>query len=92
MDCNDDEHQYRVKINKVKKECYNTFGFVADPEKTLWENSKEIVANTPAPIYFDAPATKGYHNLCTILEPPPGVAELLGLGHKICDPKAYCQS
>lgn len=81
-DCNNDEHCYRVKINKVKKECYDAYSFVVDPEKALWENSKDVLTNTLATIYFDTPSTKGYHNLGNFLGAPPGAADLLGMGNK----------
>lgn len=42
------------------------------------------LANIPAQQYFARPSTLAFHNLCTMLTPPPGLISLLGLGHKYC--------
>ena len=65
-----------------KKHLYNTFGFVANPSLTHWENKKLILRQTPTNIYFNTPSNMSFHNLCVTSKPPIGTGQLLGLGPK----------
>ena len=38
----------------------------------------------PLTQYFNRPYKMAYHNLCSTLQPPPGIGSLLGLGLKFC--------
>jgi hypothetical protein len=69
-------------ISIKRKQCYDAFGYVANPDLTVWENSARVLANTPSTLYFNQPKLKTYHNLCVNSKPPLGTGELLGLGHK----------
>ena len=69
-------------IQNYKRHLYRTFGFVANPTLTHWENKKTILKNTPKNIYFNVPSNMTFHNLCTNNKPPIGTGQLLGLGPK----------
>ena len=73
---------YKEKVAQAKKQCYETYGFVADPELTTRQNVEETLKKMPSSLYFNKPSNKQYHNLCTHKKPPEGIEELLGLGHK----------
>ena len=60
------------------------YGFVADPNKPIWENLKSALKNLPTQLFLQAPYSLTCHNLCKKLQPPPGFNQLLGLGHNFC--------
>jgi hypothetical protein len=60
------------------------YGFVADPNKPIWENLKSALKNLPVQFFLQAPYNLTCHNLCEKLEPPPGFNQLLGLGQNFC--------
>ena len=70
---------------KIKK----TFGFIASPELTILENTKDALKNMSQKEYFNKMNTNAYHNLCTSFVPPLGVGSLLSLGMKICIKTPY---
>ena len=67
-----------------EKKIREKYGFVADPGKTVWKNISEVLGSTSLKAYHNRIKTTGFHNLCTNLTPPEGIASLLGLGLKFC--------
>ena len=66
------------------KNLQRTFGFIANPSYSKWENATNILRNTPISKYYNKTNNLAYHNLCTRLTPPNGIGSLLGLGLKFC--------
>ena len=63
------------------------YGIIADPKKSVHRNLLEYVNAIPAPLFdpnFPKLANCTFHDLCTVLKPPFGTDELLGLGLKFC--------
>ena len=61
---------------------YEDYGYVADPNLRTARNAVEVLNKMPTALFFNKPSNKKYHNLCTYKQPPQGIGELLGLGHK----------
>ena len=70
-------------LNLIKAD----YGIIANPNKTAHRNLLEYVNAIPAPLFdpnFPKLANCTFHDLCTVLKPPFGTDELLGLGLKFC--------
>ena len=74
--------QLIIKIGE--RDLHDTYGFIADPEKDIWQNVNIRLGNLTMTDYFNKILQSSYHNLCTYLTPPPGLGSLLGLGLKCC--------
>ena len=70
---------------------HRVYGFLADPTKSVWENTKLRLGAMSPHAYYTRPANMAFHNLCTTIQVPPGTAALLGLGLKYCieQPRPY---
>jgi len=71
-------------LSITEKECVRMYGFVADPNKPIWENLKSSLKNLPTQLFLQAPYSLTCHNLCKKLQPPPGFNQLLGLSQNFC--------
>ena len=70
------------RLNFIKKNLFNTYGFVCDPSLSIHSNITNTLRAMPPAIYFNNPANLTFHNLCKKTKPPHGTAQLLGLGPK----------
>ena len=79
---------YETKLERTREytryKCIQSYGYVANPDKTNWENAQEIIGNKKVAAYLSELKNMSSHNLCTHLKPPHGYNELLGLGLNIC--------
>ena len=69
---------------KGEREIRSSFGFIANPSSTIWENTKSVLGKTLSKKYFNQITNTAHHNLCMSLTPPNGIGTLLGLGMKFC--------
>jgi hypothetical protein len=60
------------------------FGFVADKQKTIKENTRIALGNMQAWFYFQRPKNLAVHDLTKKIKPPPAFRSLLGLGLNFC--------
>jgi len=79
---NDIDHKAANLTKQNKQHCYDSYGFVSDPELTLRSNKIIALRKMPIKIYFNSPLNLTFHNLCSKLQPPSGLGCLLGLGQK----------
>ena len=59
-----------------------TYGFVASPDLSSRHNAAIRMAALPSFEYWNRPSNQAFHNLTTLLSPPPNLKSLLGLGLK----------
>ena len=69
---------------EVKKEIIRTYGFVADPAKSVTVNAVEQLLWLPPWLYFARPQHMAFHNLTNNLRLPANLKSLLGLGLNFC--------
>ena len=74
--------QIKERINRIKRQIQITYGFVADPNKTLFHNTYEQFCRMPTWLYFSRPTNMAMHDLTTFRKPPPNLKCLLGLNLK----------
>ena len=69
------------------------YGFLADPNKELWENLEAYYKNMPIETFLvGTPTSMTCHNVCKTTEAPAGVEHLLGLGTKYCVRRTQLQT
>ena len=78
-----------MALERVNRKCMKTYGYVADPSITKWENAKILLGETLIQQYFSKIENRAAHNLCTILTPPQNVEKFLGLGLNFCIQKRH---
>jgi hypothetical protein len=66
------------------KRCRQAYGFTIDPELPVWENANNFNLSASPRSYFNRNINMKFHNLSTKLEPPPGLATVLGYDLKHC--------
>ena len=57
----------------------SSFGFIASPNLTVWENAKKQLGEINTVKCFNKVHKLAYHNLCQNYKPPSGLKSLLGL-------------
>ena len=69
------------------------YGFLADPDKELWENLEEYYKSMPITTFLiGTPTEMTCHDVCETQKAPVGIEHLLGLGHKYCIRNTQLQS
>ena len=71
-----------MDIIQTQKSCQTAYGFISDANKQKFENVRDALKNMPIRKYFDNIENAACHDLCTYLQPPPGLKYALGLGLK----------
>ena len=67
-----------------EQEIRSSFGFIANPSLSVWDNAKSVLGLTSTKKYFSEITNTAHHDLCSIRTPPNGIGSLLGLGMKYC--------
>ena len=85
------------KLLSIEKDCKIAFGYAANPDLPLWNNTENALYHQSPEEYFSRPNKMAYHDLCTNRRPPAGIGSTLGLGLKFCvqtdqQPKSFSKS
>ena len=75
-------------LHDTHKSCQKTYGFAADPDKTLHQNITTQLKNMSISKFFNTPQRLKFHQLSENLKLPSCTHLLLGLGSKFCIEKA----
>ena len=69
------------------------YGFLADPDKELWENLEEYYKRMPITTFLiGTPTEMTCHDVCKTQKAPVGIDHLLSLGQKYCVRNTQLQS
>ena len=73
-----------LRVEKFKKLLKHQYGFLANPDQSVWANLQDHLKQLSVHEYLSIPLNRSYHNLLFTLPPPPGIKSLLGLGSNFC--------
>ena len=76
---NEVAHYMLIKSDNITK---SSFGFIASPDLTIWENTKKQLGARNSVEYFNKVNKLTYHNPCLKVKSPSGLNSLVGLGLK----------
>ena len=86
--CKKEASKWVTEIQAAQQEARNeiirTYGFVADPSKTVTVNAITQIARLPPWLYYSRPQHMAFHNLTQNLRLPTNLKSLLGLGLNFC--------
>jgi hypothetical protein len=76
-------------IDNEHRKIRETYGFIANPNKSRLENAAIILSTMPSWYYFNKPHNTAFHDLTTTINTPTNLKSFLGLGLKFIPTPRY---